>query len=50
MLAFKASFYDFNDLSNTMYFKQENLFEGNGTYDMNNGVFISNNAAYGARR
>lgn len=51
MNAFKASFYDFDGLTNTtMYFKQENLFDGNGTYDMDNGIFISNNAAYGATR
>ena len=49
MSAFKASFYDFEGLSNTMYFKQENLFT-NGTFDLENGVFVSQNAAYGATR
>ena len=50
MNAFKASFYDLDGTTGTtMYFKQENLFT-NGTFDLENGIFISGNASYGATR
>ena len=47
--AFKASFYDFNGLTDTMYCKDEDLFDG-GTFNLGNGTFVSKNAAYGAIR